>query len=69
MIRPIPFTLPAPQAQSPAPAFAVIKPRPPQDIELCNGCEEEVRSVGEDGISVCENCGVVEGDTHWVEGE
>lgn len=35
-------------------------------LEICNGCQEEVRSVGEDGISVCEHCGVVEGDTRWV---
>ncbi len=36
------------------------------EIEVCNGCSEEVRHVGEDGISVCENCGVVEGYTEWI---
>lgn len=37
-----------------------------QNIEICNGCKQQVRSVGEDGISVCEGCGIVEGDTLWV---
>lgn len=34
-----------------------------EEYIVCNGCLEEVRSVGPDGISVCENCGVVEGQT------
>lgn len=33
------------------------------EFEVCNGCLTEVKHVGEDGISVCENCGVVEGQT------
>ena len=35
-------------------------------VEICEGCCEHVRQVGEDGISVCENCGVVEGYTKWI---
>jgi ribosomal protein L37AE/L43A len=36
------------------------------DVTICNFCHEEVSNQGEDGISVCEGCGVVEGNTKTV---
>lgn len=36
------------------------------EVEICSGYCEQVRHVGEDGISVCDNCGVVEGYTYRV---
>lgn len=38
-----------------------------REIEACDGCNEEVRYVGEDGLSFCDNCGLVEGYTHSEE--
>ncbi len=36
------------------------------EVEVCDGCFEEVQHLGEDGISFCEHCGCVEGATHMV---
>ncbi len=55
------------QAATPAQRAAVISTS--KDIEVCKGCMEEVRSVGDDGISVCEQCGIVEGETKWISEE
>lgn len=40
-----------------------------EEIEVCNGCGEQVSFAGEDYISVCEGCGICEGDTHSVSAE
>lgn len=37
-------------------------------VEVCNYCGEEVKSMGDDGISVCNEggCGIVEGETKYI---
>jgi len=34
-------------------------------IEICDRCGEEVSNKGDDAVSYCSECGVVEGNTHW----
>ena len=38
----------------------------PEEYEACDHCNEATEQLGEDGISVCENCGIVEGSTHMA---
>lgn len=59
MIGPIP-PFPAPLK------LALIPNDTDPSVEVCNGCNEATRHVGEDGISVCSQCGVCEGDTRMV---
>lgn len=34
-------------------------------VEICDRCGEEVTTKGDDALSYCESCGVVEGNTHY----
>jgi hypothetical protein len=39
------------------------------EIECCEFCLDQVEHMGEDGISVCEGCGIVEGHTKTLTAE
>ncbi len=47
------------------PAGHVHKPEP-EEIQVCLDCGEEAVNMGEDGISVCEGCGICEGRTKYI---
>lgn len=34
-------------------------------ILICDRCGAEARVWGEDGLDRCDECGIVEGNTHW----
>ncbi len=36
-------------------------------ILICDRCGEEARLTGDDALDYCDECGVVEGNTHYEE--